>query len=124
MPTYIMLTRLSPEALREPSAAEEFSRQVEEQVLRDCPNVKWISNYAILGPYDYLDVFEASGEEEAVKLSLIVRSAGHATTETWIATPWERFVNLARAVSSPEVHAGPPAETEYVHVRLKGTQGG
>lgn len=123
MPTYIILTKLSPQALTEPSAVEEFSRRVEEQVRRDCPNVRWIENYAILGPYDYLDVFEASGEEEAVKLSLIVRSVGHATTETWIATPWERFKDLARELSRPEAAATRPDQPEYAHVRLKGTSG-
>jgi uncharacterized protein with GYD domain len=37
----------------------------------------------------------APDAETATKVSLLVRSFGHATTETWIATPWKRFVELA-----------------------------
>jgi uncharacterized protein with GYD domain len=50
-----------------------------------------VANYAILGPCDYLDVFEAPDETVAAKVVMIIRSYGHATTETWTAMPWERF---------------------------------
>jgi uncharacterized protein with GYD domain len=91
-----MMTRLSPQALAEPRAVEKLNRLVEEHIKKDCPGVKWIANYAVLGPCDYLDIFEAPDPETATKVSLAVRSFGHATTETWIATPWERFLATAR----------------------------
>jgi uncharacterized protein with GYD domain len=47
--------------------------------------------YAILGPYDYLDIFEAPDETTAAKVVMIIRSYGHGQTETWTAMPWERF---------------------------------
>jgi uncharacterized protein with GYD domain len=53
--------------------------------------VKWVANYAILGPYDYLDIFEAPDETTAAKVVMIIRSYGHGQTETWTAMPWERF---------------------------------
>ncbi|MEK7214080.1 MAG: GYD domain-containing protein [Chloroflexota bacterium] len=120
MPTYIMLTRLAPQALVQPGAAEEINRRVQEHVHRECHGVKWIANYAVLGPYDYVDVFDAPNEEEAIKLSLIVRSYGHATTETWIATPWDRFTGLAASIAEQPVASGPPEASEYTHIRLKG----
>lgn len=120
MATYIMVTKLAPDALKHPDSVEELNRAVEERVHQECPNVKWIANYATLGPYDYVDVFEAPSAEDATKLSLLVRSFGHATTEVWVATPWERFVDLARSISPPEAEAARPAETEYARVRLKG----
>jgi uncharacterized protein with GYD domain len=94
-----MMTRLSPEALTEPRRVRELSGQVEERIKRECPSVKWVGNYAVLGPCDYLDVFEAPDAETATKVSLLVRSFGHATTETWLATPWKRFVELANQLS-------------------------
>lgn len=94
--TYVMMTRLSPEALTRPGAVTELNRKVEERVKAECPGVKWLANYALLGPFDYLDIFEAPDADAATKVSLLVRSFGHATTETWVATAWDRFTQLAR----------------------------
>ena len=98
MATYVMMTRLSPEALKKPQSVEELNKLVEERVKKECPDAQWLANYAVLGPCDYLDIFEAPDPETATKVSLLVRSLGHATTETWIATPWERFVDVARGM--------------------------
>jgi uncharacterized protein with GYD domain len=98
MATYVMLTRLSPEALTEPGAVEELNKKVEDHIRAECPGVKWVANYAVLGRCDYLDLFEAPDADTATKVSLLVRSLGHATTETWVATPWERFLALAQGL--------------------------
>ncbi len=95
MATYVMLTRLSPEALTRPEAVKNLNKRVEDRIRKECPGVKWLANYAVLGPCDYLDIFEAPDSDTATKVSLLVRSFGHATTETWIATQWERFLSLA-----------------------------
>ena len=71
-------------------------QSVSAAVRRDCPQVKWLANYAVLGPYDYPDIFEAPDETVAAKV-VIVRSFGHAETETWTAIPWERFESLIPA---------------------------
>lgn len=96
METFIMLTRLSPEAVSEPRFIEKIERKVVDRIRKACPEVKWIGSYSVLGPYDYLDIFEAPDGESATKVALLVRSLGHATTETWVATRWDRFVQLAK----------------------------
>ncbi|HXF52426.1 MAG TPA: GYD domain-containing protein [Dehalococcoidia bacterium] len=105
MPTFVLLTRLSPESVRSPDAYEELNARIEEQIKAHAPEVRWVANYAILGPYDYLDVFEAPDERTAMKVSTIVRSFGHATTETWIAEPWSRFVELTHEVAGAAARA-------------------
>jgi uncharacterized protein with GYD domain len=100
MPTYVMLTRLSPEALTRPESVVDLNRQVEDRIKRECPGAKWLANYAVLGPCDYLDIFEAPDVDTATKVSLLVRSFGHATTETWLVTPWDRFTDLATGLKS------------------------
>jgi uncharacterized protein with GYD domain len=95
MPVYVMLTRLSPEALHHPDSVHKLSKHVSQQIADQCPEVKWISNYAVLGGCDYLDIFDAPDTDTATKVSLLIRTLGHATTETWLATPWERFEGLA-----------------------------
>lgn len=96
MPTYVLLTRLSPDAVSAPKFVEKLEKRVAERVRKNCPEVKWLGSYSVLGPYDYLDIFEAPDGESATKVALLVRSFGHATTETWVATPWDRFVQLAK----------------------------
>jgi len=94
MATFVMLSRLSPEALKSPADLKKLEKTVSARVRAECPQVKWIANYAILGPTDYLDIFEAPDETVAAKVVMIIRSFGHATTETWTALPWERFERL------------------------------
>lgn len=96
METFIMLTRLSPEAVSEPKFIEKVEKKVVDRIKKACPEVKWIGSYSVLGPYDYVDIFEAPNGEIATKVALLVRSLGHATTETWVATKWDRFVQLAK----------------------------
>lgn len=100
MGTYMLLTRLSPEALNRPGAVVDLNRKVEQKIRQECPGVKWLANYAVLGPCDYLDVFEAPDIDSATKVALLIRSFGHATTETWVATPWDRFLGLAQSLKS------------------------
>ncbi len=96
MVTYVMLTRLSPQALTRPESVSELNGEVEDKIKEECSGVRWIANYAVLGPCDYLDIFEAPDSDTATKVALLVRSFGHATTETWVATQWDRFLNLAK----------------------------
>ncbi len=98
MGTYVMLTRLSPEALARHGTVEKLNAKVEERIREECPNVKWLANYAVLGRCDYLDIFDAPDTDTATKVALLVRSIGHASTETWLATPWERFVRMAQGL--------------------------
>lgn len=99
MPTYVLLTRLSPEAVKSPKDLERLEKEVSNKIKQECKEVRWLENYALLGPYDYLDLFEAPNEEAAAKVTMIIRSFGHATTETWTATRWDRFRELLKEVA-------------------------
>ena len=96
MATFVMLTRLSHQALQNPSSLEALNEAVALRIRTDCPRVEWKASYVILGPTDYLDIFEAPDNDEALKVATIVRTFGHATTEVWGATEWERFVSMVR----------------------------
>ncbi len=94
MPIYVMLTKISPYAVRHPEKLIEIEQQAEKLIEENCPNVKWLMNLTIFGPYDYLDIFEAPNDEEAAKVATIIRSFGHATTETWPAMYWKDFKEI------------------------------
>ncbi len=98
MATFAVLTRLSPEAVREPKSIEALAAAVTQKLAAEVPQARWVASYAVLGPYDYLDIFEAPDHETAHKVAVILRSLGHAVTETWLLTPWDRFVSLVRQI--------------------------
>jgi uncharacterized protein with GYD domain len=68
--------------------------------------VEWVGSYAVLGPYDYVDVFRAPNLDTATKVSAIVRTYGHAQTETWAATEWDHFKEVVRSVEEKPKAAG------------------
>lgn len=96
MLTFVMLTRLSPEALRTPSNLEDLEKRSMDHIRRECPRVEWLHNFAVLGPYDYLDIFAAPDVETAMKVATIIRTFGHATTEVWTATEWRKYKEMIR----------------------------
>lgn len=98
MMTFIMLTRLNPDAVRSPTALEGIERQAMESVRRACPDIEWVASSAILGPCDYLDIFRAEDIETASKVSTLIRPFGHAHTEIWTATDWDRFKQIVRTL--------------------------
>lgn len=99
MSTYVLLTRVSPESTGAPAKLKKLEAAVKNKVAKHCPKVKWTASYAILGPYDYLDVFEAADDAMASKVATIVRSFGHASTETWGAIPWAQFKRTLDEIS-------------------------
>ncbi len=101
MATFIMLTRLNPDAVRSPRDLEQLEREAMKRIREECPDVEWLNSYAVLGPYDYLDVFIANDIETAARVSALIRTFGHAQTEIWTATDWERFKELVRTLPGP-----------------------
>lgn len=95
MQTFIMLTRVSSKAVdRSPRKFEKLEHQAMEKIHKECPQVTWLCSYAVLGPYDYVDIFRAPNVETAQKVSTLIRSFGHAHTEIWAATEWDRFKQM------------------------------
>ena len=98
MSKYNMPTRPSHGALQSPHALEELERAVMDRVRAERPDVAWAGSCAVLGPHDYVDPFDAPDNEAAMKLATIVRTFGHAQTEVWLATEWQRYKEMVRAL--------------------------
>ena len=98
MKTFILMTKLSPEVTSRMKDRASIGRAWLEQVREKCPQVKFVSHYALLGKYDFMDIYEAPDEEEAAKVSMISLSNGAFQAESWIAIPYKRLVELAREI--------------------------
>jgi uncharacterized protein with GYD domain len=94
MNTFVMLTRVSHEGLRSPLALESLEKEVMAQVRSECPDVNWLHSYAVLGPYDYMDIFEAPDVASAMRVATLIRTLGHAESEVWPATAWGTFKDM------------------------------
>lgn len=103
MQSYILLTRLSPEAVKAPTVLETLERDALQRIRTKCPNVEWLVNYAIFGPWDYLDIFRAPDMETAAKVATLIRAHGHAETELWPAVEWDRFKELMHELADSEL---------------------
>ena len=99
MATFVMLTKLSHEALVSPRSFEELSDAVRTRLHKECPGVEWLSSYVLLGPNDYLDIFAAPDTESAAKVATLVRSYGHASTVVWPAVDWNAFKTIVRSIA-------------------------
>jgi uncharacterized protein with GYD domain len=97
MNTYIILSQLSADALRSPKDLAALAKEVAKRIKAECPNVKWKDSYATLGSVDVVDIVEAPTVEEVARAALIIRSHGHAMTQTLPASEWHGFVEAMKA---------------------------
>jgi uncharacterized protein with GYD domain len=92
MSTYVVLSRFSPEAFREPGEFKQLAEAVSRKIKSECPGVSWKQSYATLGRFDVIDIVEADDPKQIEKAAMLIRAFGHSTTETLLATPWKEFL--------------------------------
>ncbi len=95
MATYIMLSRLSPEGIttlkNTPDRLKEVNAEVEQL------GARVVSQYALLGAYDFITVLEAPDSETVAKVSVELGSRRTASYETLTAIPVDDFISSLRS---------------------------
>jgi uncharacterized protein with GYD domain len=90
MPTYIMLSTLTPEGVQtvknNPQRIKEVNREVEQI------GAKVVAQWAVLGQFDFVNVIEAPDEKTMAKVSLELGSRGTAQYQSLAAIPIDEFV--------------------------------
>ena len=90
MPTYIMLSTLTPEGVQtvknNPQRIREVNREVEQ--LGATVRAQW----ATLGEFDFINVVEAPDDQTMARVSLELGSRGTARYETLVAIPVDEFI--------------------------------
>ncbi len=98
MHRFVLMTRLSPESMSDARGRRAVGKEWLQKVQRCCPDVKWIGHYALLGPYDFMDIYEAPDIETAHRVSLISRSEGALSAESWPALPYDEYLKQMEQV--------------------------
>ena len=98
MVTYILMTKLSTEVNHDMKAREAVGKKWKQQVKKACPKIKFIAHYALLGPYDFMDIYEVPCEEDAARVSMISLATGAVKAESWTAIPYNRFIEIAKEI--------------------------
>src|SRR5262245_38602557 len=97
MPTFVLMTKLSASSLQDRRSA---GRDWLNKVQKLCPGLKWVAHYALLGPYDFMDVYRAKNEDMAFRVSLLSRELGAVTAESWPAIEYEDYLPIADKVEA------------------------
>jgi len=95
MATFLMFTRLLPVEAGSASR-DELERKALDSIEIECPDLRWLANFAVFGPWDYVDVLDAPDLGSAYKASAIVRLLGYADVEVWPAEEWDDSRELVR----------------------------
>ncbi len=94
MATYVILSRFSPDAFRDPKDFKKLAGAVSGKIKKECPDVIWKHSFATLGRFDVVDIVESSDTKQIEKAAMLIRAYGHSTTETLCATPWKDFLAM------------------------------
>lgn len=99
MQTFILLTRLISEEVSPSFTIRLKEERVVSKIRESCPEVTWIHDYTVLGPWDYVDIFRAPDMDTAFKVSALVRLYGGAHTEIWPVIEWKDFDKVMRELT-------------------------
>ncbi len=100
MKTYVMMTKIAPhdadiiEITHGLKKHSKNSPEWFEEVKELCPEVNVLAHYALLGPYDFMCIYEAPDERVAAKISLLSRAKGAFQVESWNAIPTKEVMDL------------------------------
>ena len=91
MPTFVMLSTLTPEGVQtlknNPSRLREVNKEIEQ--LGASVKAQW----AVLGRFDFVNIVEAPDEKTVARVSMELGSRGTAHYETLSAIPVDDFIS-------------------------------
>jgi uncharacterized protein with GYD domain len=90
LPTYVMLSTLTPEGVQtvknNPSRIREVNTEVEQL------GAKVVAQWAVLGRFDFVNIVEVPDDATMARVSLELGGRGTARYESLVAIPIEDFI--------------------------------
>ncbi|MFH1383100.1 MAG: GYD domain-containing protein [Chloroflexota bacterium] len=90
MAIYVMLTTLTDEGRKTLKANPQRIKEVNKEV--EAMGVKILAQYAVLGPYDFVNILEAADNKMVAKVAVELGSRGTLQTMTLAAMAVDEFV--------------------------------
>jgi len=90
MAIYVMLTTLTDEGRKTIKDNPRRIKQVNKEV--EALGVKIIAQYALLGPYDFVNILEAPDNRTVSRVAVELGSRGTLQTMTMAAMPIDEFI--------------------------------
>lgn len=94
MPIYIMLTTLTDEGRKTIKVNPERIKEVNKEV--EAMGVKILAQYALLGPYDFVNILEAPDNETITRVAIELGSRGTVQTLTMAALTVEELIKALK----------------------------
>ena len=94
MPVYILLSTLTAEGRKTVKGRPERILEVDKEI--EACGVKVLSQYAVLGPYDFVNVVEAPDNKTIVKVSVELGSRGTIEITTLPTISLSEFVSTVK----------------------------
>ena len=95
MALYVMLTTLTSEGRKtlkeKPERIKEVNKEVEKM------GVKILQQYAVLGPYDFMNILDAPNNKVISKVAVELGSRGTIQTMTLAAMPVDEFIETLKS---------------------------
>ena len=94
MPMYILLSTLTPEGRKTIKENAERIREVNKEI--EAFGAKVLTQYAVLGPYDFVNIVEAPDNEAITRVSLELGSRGTIEIMSMPAMSVNDFIAMAK----------------------------
>ena len=99
MSVYLMLTTLTDEGRKAIQEDPETLREINKEV--ELMGVKILSQYALLGQYDFVNIVEAPRNEAIAKLAIRLSARGTTQTLTLAAITIDNLIDALKNKESP-----------------------
>ena len=90
MPTYVLLSTLTDEGAKTIKKEPERIKAVNQEL--ETLGVKVMAQYAVLGPYDFVNIVEAPDNQKIARVSAELASRGSIKIMTLSAIPIDEFI--------------------------------
>ena len=94
VPTYILLSTLSPHGVGTLKANPQRLLEVNDEIAQ--MGAKVVQQWAVLGPYDFVNIVEAPDEKVIARVSVELAARGTAHFQTLTAIPVDEFLSLLK----------------------------
>ncbi|MBM4443931.1 MAG: GYD domain-containing protein [Chloroflexi bacterium] len=94
MPVYVMLTNLTDEGRRTIKENPERIKEVNKEV--EAMGVKVLYQYAVMGPFDFVNIIEAPSNQAVAKVAVELGARGTLQTLTMPAISLDDFISTLK----------------------------